>query len=334
VDDVLWHGDGKLSWRRSLGTSVISEVVIGMGASIGREAAPKLLGGAAGSLLACRFGLTPAQRRLLVACGAGAGLACVYNVPFGGALFTAEVLIGSISLPVVLPALVCAGVATLTAWVYLPTTATYVDIPDYRVTATLVVWSLVAGPVIGLLGVAYIRLIGWVSAHRPSGAAAIPAPLAAFCLLAVVGFRYPQLLGNGRDMAHDVLVGGGTLALLAALAVLKPLLTSLCLGSGASGGLFTPTFATGAVLGGFGGLAWSHLWPGSPVGAFAMVGAAAMIGAGMQAPLAALALVLELTHTGFGLMVPMLVATGVATAVSRHIDGYSIYSARLPAAHP
>jgi H+/Cl- antiporter ClcA len=128
-----------------------------------------------------------------------------------------------------------------------------------------------------------------------------------------------------------VFLGAGTLGLLAALAVLKPLLTALCLGSGASGGLFTPVMSTGAVLGGFLGLAWSHLWPGSPVGAFAMIGAAAMIGASMEAPLTGLALVLELTHSGFALMVPMMAATVIATLVARHLDGYSIYSARLPA---
>ena len=96
IDEAVWNGDGRLSFRRCLGTSVISEVVIGMGASIGREAAPKLLGGASGSVLAGWGGLSAQQRRLLVACGGGAGLAAVYNVPLAGALFTAEILIGSI----------------------------------------------------------------------------------------------------------------------------------------------------------------------------------------------------------------------------------------------
>jgi H+/Cl- antiporter ClcA len=105
----------------------------------------------------------------------------------------------------------------------------------------------------------------------------------------------------------------------------------LCLGSGAAGGLFTPTLSAGAVLGGFPGLAWSLLWPGSPIGAYAMVGAAAMIGASMQAPLTALALVLELTRSGFQIMVPLMAATVTATAVGRYVDGYSIYSARLSA---
>ena len=91
-------------------------------------------------------------------------------------------------------------------------------------------------------------------------------------------------------MAHSIFLGDGGLAsLLAALFLLKPLVTALCLGSGGTGGLFTPTLSTGAVLGGFLGSAWSLAWPGSPVGAFAMVGAVAMIGASMQAPLTALA---------------------------------------------
>jgi chloride channel protein, CIC family len=132
-------------------------------------------------------------------------------------------------------------------------------------------------------------------------------------------------------MARGAFLGIGGFGLLLTLFALKPLVTALCLGSGASGGLFTPTLATGAVLGGALGLAWNLAWPGSRSGAFAMVCAAAMIGAAMQAPLSGLALVLELTHSGFALMVPMMAATGIATLVAFHVDGYSIYSARLPA---
>jgi chloride channel protein, CIC family len=331
IDEALWNGDGRLSFRRSLGTSVISEVVIGMGASIGREAAPKLLGGASASAVAGWTGLSAQQRRLLVACAGGAGLAAVYNVPLAGALFTAEILIGSITLPVVLPALACSWIATATAWVYLPNRAVYVGIPDYRFSGSLMAWSLLAGPVIGLISAGYIRLIGWVSHHQARGTRALYAPLVAFGLLGVIGIWYPQLFGNGLDMARDAFLGISGLSLLFVLAALKPLVTAMCLRSGASGGLFTPTLSTGAVLGGALGMAWSLAWPGSQSGAFAMVGAAAMIGAAMQAPLSGLALVLELTHSGFGLMVPMMTATILATLVAFHVDGYSIYSARLPA---
>ena len=200
-------------------------------------------------------GLSAAQRRLLVACGGGAGLAAVYNVPLAGALFPAEILIGSITLPVMLPAIACSAIATATAWVYLPDRAVYLGIPDYRFTWPVMTWALLAGPVIGLVSAGYIRLIGWVSHHRARGTRALVAPVIAFGILGVIGIWYPQLFGNG----------------------------------------------------------------------------AAMIGAAMQAPLSGLALVLELTPSGFGLMVPMMAATGIATLVAFHVDGYSIYSARLPA---
>jgi CIC family chloride channel protein len=333
IDDVVWNGDGRLSLPRSLGTSVISEIVIGMGASIGREAAPKTMGGAAGSLIAGWCGLSTPQRRLLVACGGGAGLAAVYNVPLAGALFTAEIMIGVIALPTVLPALATSAIATVTAWIYLPNHPSYVAIPTYHATTTIIVWALIAGPIVGLAASAYIRIIAWVSHHSVTGRKAIVGPVVAFTILGLIGIHYPQLFGNGKDMAHDAFIGAGSLALFAALFLLKPLITALCLGSSASGGLLTPVLSTGAMLGASRGIIWTHVWPGSPVGAYAMIGAAAMIGAGMQAPLTAVAFVLELTHSGFAIMVPLVIATVIATAVARHVDGYSIYSARLTADH-
>jgi CIC family chloride channel protein len=336
VDHEVWTGRALLSFRRSLGTSVLSEVVVGAGASLGREAAPKLLGAAAGTALARWRGLSLGQRRLLVACGGGAGMAAVYNVPLGGALITAELLYGSLALPAILPALACSGIATAVAWVYLPISPTYTDVPAYPVRISHVVFAVVAGPVIGLVAAAFIRLIGLVSHHQASGRWLLVAPALAFGVLGLVAAGYPQLLGNGQEMAQQgfVSAAGYSIALAAALAVLKPFVTALCLGSGASGGLFTPTLAMGAVLGAVLGAGWSQLWPGAPIGSYALIGATAMIGAAMQTPLAALALVVELTHTADTLIVPMVIATTLATALTRYLDGYSIYSSRLPAQSP
>jgi H+/Cl- antiporter ClcA len=330
IDESLWAGNGELSIRRSFLTSLVSEVVVGMGASLGREAAPKLMGGASGSFISTWFHLTPAQKRLLVACGGGAGLAAVYNVPLGGAVFTAEVLYGSFALPVIVPALATSLLATFVAWIYLPNSATYPDIPNYRFSATIMVWSVLAGVIIGTLAIFYVRLIGWVSYHRAKGVHIFWAMPLAFLIVGVLGLWYPQLFGNGKDMAHQAFLGVTSIGLLFALLMLKPFATALTLGSGAAGGVFTPFLATGALLGGFLGSVWIHLWPGSPVGAFALVGAAAMIGAAMQAPLAGLVLVVELTHGGFNLAIPMMTATVIATFLVRQVDGYSIYSARLP----
>jgi CIC family chloride channel protein len=336
VDDSVWSGTGDLAFPRSLGTGVISEVAVGVGASLGREAAPKLLGAASGSLLARWLRLDAGQRRLLVACGAGAGMGAVYNVPLGGAVITAELLMGQLALPVIIPALVCSAVATSITWVYLPRTPTYVGVPTFGVHASQIGFALVAGPLVGLASVAFVRIVGWASHRQLTGQRVLVGPLLAFTLLGLVALQYPLLLGNGKDLIQLAFVGtlGGGLLTLLALVVLKPLLTVLCLGSGASGGLFTPVMSTGAVLGLLLGRLWLHVWPGPALASLAIIVAAAMTGAAMQAPLAALVLVLELTGTTQPILIPMVLATAIATGVTRRLDGYSIYSARLPARRP
>jgi CIC family chloride channel protein len=330
VDEVVWTGEGKLSFRRVLISGAISEVVIGMGASIGREAAPKAMGGVSGDLAAGWLGLDNAQRRLLIACGAGAGLASVYNVPLGGALFAAEVMLGSITLPFVMPAMLCSFVATGVSWIYLPRHAAYVGIPNFRFSLSLLVFAFVAGPVVGVLASAYIRMIGWISHHHVERVPLIIGPLFAFGGLGLIGVAYPQLFGNGKDMALRAFLGSGGGWLFLALFLLKPMVTALCLGGGAQGGLLTPFMSTGAVFGALGGVLWTMAWPGAPVGAFALIGAAAMLGSSIQAPLAGLVLVVELTQSGLDIMVPIMAATFLATELARRVDGYSIYTARLP----
>ena len=330
IDEAVWNGDGELSIRRSFFTSVLSEIVIGLGACIGREAAPKLMGGVSGSVLSHWFDLSSSQKRLLVACGGGAGFAAVYNVPLGGAIFTAEVLLGSFSLPTVLPALACSLIATFTGWLYLSSGPTYAHIPNFNFSGSIMAWSIPAGLIIGALATGYVRLIGLAAHKRAKGNSIFWKMPLAFALIGVIGIRYPQLFGNGKDMANEALLGLGGAGLLFALFALKPLLTSLTLSSGAAGGLFTPFLSTGAAVGAFLGVIWTHFWPGTPIGAFALVGAAAMIGAAMQAPLASMVIVVELTQNGFHLFLPILLATTIATTFVRQVDGYSIYSARLP----
>src|SRR6185437_8908299 len=97
----------------------------------------------------------------------------------------------------ILPALACSWIATATAWVYLPAHATYLDVPAYGFTTTLVVWALLAGPVVGLLSSGYIRLMGWVSHYRANGRWVLVTLPIAFLVLGLVGIRYPQLFGNG-----------------------------------------------------------------------------------------------------------------------------------------
>ena len=142
---------------------------------------------------------------------------------------------------------------------------------------------------------------------------------------------YPQLLGNGLDIVQLASVGGLSLGLLAILLALKPLATATCLGSGAPGGLFTPTLTVGTLIAEITGTAWAHLWPGAPVGSYALIGGGAFLAAAMQGPLSGVVLVLELTRHTDALMVPTLLGVAEATVIARRFGAPSIYSARLGA---
>jgi H+/Cl- antiporter ClcA len=271
---------------------------------------------------------------LLIACGAGAGVGAVYNVPFAGALFAAELYLGSITLRTVLPAFVTAAIATAVGWIALPMRPVYhMPLLGYP-SGALLVWALLAGPVIGVAGAGWVKLVGWANDRRPRDRGLVVQPLLAFTVLGLLAIQYPLLLGNGRDLAQFAFTGDGALGTLAALALLKPLVTSLCLRSGAIGGLFTPTMSAGAAMGAFLGLAWTHLWPGTPVASYAIVGSAAMLGAGMRTPVAAIAFAVELTNSVNPVILAMILALGGAMLVARLIERRSIYSARLPRIQP
>jgi H+/Cl- antiporter ClcA len=333
VTEGIWLHGGSLELLPSLLRGALSIVTVGMGASLGREAAPQLAGAAFASELCERSAtITQRQRRLLVAAGAGAGMAAVYNVPLGGALFALEVLLGTLALPLVLPALLTSLIATAVAWIVVPTSATYA-VPVYRVSAALVVWAAVIGPLAGLTAVAWVRLIAAANHARPTRRVVrVLAPIVAFAVLGALAIQYPQLLGNGKDLAQAVFVGKLSVGLLAVLLVLKPLVTAGCLGSGASGGLFTPTLALGVIFGALLGHAWNELWPGAAIGSYAVVGGGAVLAAAMQGPLAATVLIIELTHSNGALTVPLLLGAGLATVVARLLGTPSIYSARLAVA--
>jgi chloride channel protein, CIC family len=328
ITSAIWFTAGRLPALRTLGSAVLSVVIVGMGASLGREGAPKQAGAVIANALSDRGGLSDEQRRLLVACGAGAGMAAVYDVPLGGALFALEVLRGVLALRLVLPALTASVIATIVAWIILPDAPTY-TIPVFANSPSVIVWALFAGPIAGIVSVGYVRAIAFADRHRPKGWLRLVAPALAFGLLGVVSIAFPQLLGNGKDLAQltfDGVVGPG---LLVTLLLLKPLATFLCFGSGAPGGLFTPSLTLGALLGGLLGWAWTFLWPGAPPGLFAIIGAGAVLAATTQGPISAIVLMIELTGRDRSFVVPLMVAVVVATLVSRTIDPRSIYDARL-----
>jgi CIC family chloride channel protein len=299
-----------------------------MGVSLGREGAPKQAGAVLANFFSERARLSDEQRRLLVACGAGAGMAAAYGVPLGGALFALEVMRGVLALRYVLPALFASVVAAAVSWVALPDAPTYL-IPAYPSSSSAVVWALMAGPIAGVVSVGYVRAVTWADRNKPQGWRRLTAPLLGLGLLGAVSIKFPQLLGNGRDISQLAFTNQVGPALLLTLLVLKPAATVLCVRSGAPGGLFTPTLTVGALLGAVLGHAWSWFWPGVEPGLFAVLGAAAVLAATTQGPISTVILMMELTGRDRSFIVPLLLAVATATLVARTIEPRSIYDARL-----
>lgn len=328
IAEAIWFHAGRLPALRTLGSAVLSVMVVGMGVSLGREGAPKQAGAVLANFFADRLRLSDEARQLLVACGSGAGMGAAYGVPLGGAVFSLEVVRGALALRFVLPALATSMIATAVSWLGLRDAPTYI-IPDFHNSASVLIWALLAGPIAGLASVGYVRAVAWADRNRPEGWQRWVAPIVGLALAGFVSTRFPQVLGNGRDISQLAFMGQAAPLLLLVMLALRPLSTTLCLRVGTPGGLFTPSLTVGAMLGGVLGYGWSLVWPGVPPGLFALLGAAAVLAATTQGPVSTVILMMELTGRDRSFILPMLVAVVTATLTSRTIELRSVYEARL-----
>jgi chloride channel protein, CIC family len=328
VTAAIWFEAGRMPAWRTLGTAVLSIVIVGMGAPLGREGSPKQFGAVFGNLFASLQQLSDEERRLVVAIGAGAGMAAVYSVPLGGALFALEVLRGALALRLVVPALAAALIATKTASVVVPDAPLY-SVPAYAISPDVYLWAVIASPFIGLWSVAFVRAVSWAYGARPSDWRRFIAPPLALGVIGLLSIVLPELLGNGQDVAQLLFLHPVAPVALAALVFVRPLATISAVESGAPGGLFTPSLAAGALAGAALGELWLWVHPGGEIGLFALLGAGAMLAATTQGPISSLVLMMELTGQARAFAVPMITAIVVATATARLIEWRSVYEARL-----
>ncbi|HTC63235.1 MAG TPA: chloride channel protein [Candidatus Saccharimonadales bacterium] len=325
---AIWFYAGRMPALRTLGSAVLSVLIVGMGVSLGREGAPKQAGAVFANFFSDKERLSDEERRLLVSCGSGAGMAAAYGVPLGGALFSLEVMRGKLGLRYVLPALFSSLIAAAVAWLFLPDAPTYI-FPAYASSASVIVWALLLGPIAGVVSVGYVRAVSWADRTKPRGWQRVIAPVVVLTLLGVVSIWVPQVLGNGKDISQLAFTNQAAPLLLLAILVLKPAAIVLCTRCGAPGGLFTPSLTIGAMLGGVLGYAWSFVWPGVPPGLFAVIGAGAILAATTQGPISTIVLMMELTGQYRSFILPLLLAVGIATLIARTIEPRSIYDARL-----
>lgn len=287
--------------------ALLQIVTVALGSPLGREVAPREIGSLLAGRLAHCAGLSPADCRLMVACGAGAGLAAVYNVPLGGAVFVLEVLLGTFELRALVVAVVTSSIAAAVAWIGLGNEHQY-TVPSFVLSTPLVAWSIVCGPLFGFAAYGFVRLTTRARADAPKGRLLPVLSLVNFAAIGVLAMWFPQLLGNGKGPASLGFDGTLTIGLAATLLVLKVLIEAGSLRAGAEGGLLTPGLANGALLGVVLGGVWSLVWPGASIGGCALIGATAFLAASMQMPITAVVLLLEFTRVNHDSLVPMLLA--------------------------
>ncbi|WP_295850968.1 chloride channel protein [uncultured Microbacterium sp.] len=306
----------RMPWWETLADTVIQVTSVALGASIGKEVAPRELSAMAGSKIVEWFGLDPRWRRILIASAAGAGLAAVYNVPLAGALFAIEILLAQFSVGAAVVALSVSAIATFVARPLVGDGSLY-QVPALEVNASLVVAALLVGPLMGWGATSFATVTKALGRFRPKGWKLLVVLPVTFAAVGLLGAFFPLILGNGRALATAGFDLSQPALLLLLLALLKYVATTISLGSGAIGGTLQPSVAIGAALGAAAAAGWALIWPGADGTALAIIAAAAFLASNMRAPFTAIALIIEFTDTGFTLLLPIFLAVAGSLAASR-----------------
>src|SRR6266436_5036520 len=313
---------GRMPFWATLTHAILQIVTVGLGSPLGREVAPRELGAALATKLSARANLTPECTRIMIACGAGAGLAAVYNVPLGGTLFTLEVLLGTFSLSASVAALATCVIATLVAQLGLGNGLQY-SVPPLAISPSIIVWSLLVGPVIGAAAYLFVRVTEAARARAPRDWHLAVWCALVFPIIGLLAIPFPQLLGNGKGLAQAGFDSEVGLALAATLLLFRVVVLVASLRAGAEGGLLTPGLSIGALLGIILGSFWNHIWPTGSLADFAIVGGAAFLASSMKMPLTAIVLTVEFTGIGQEFLVPLSLAVAGSVSIF-HLCGHYV----------
>ena len=291
-------------------------LLVGSGASLGREGAPRQLAVAMGDLGTSRWALTARDREILLACAAGAGLGAVYSVPVGGALFAARILLRSWHPRVLGTALITSSLGVAAASL-VTHDATPLAWPAPSVTVVLTVFAVAVSPLAVAVGLGFNRLMAWARpAQLKRSWVLIPSIAGAGLVIGVCSHWWPELPGNGKSILTVSVNSAITLGTAVVILILKPLLTALFLRAGAVGGMLTPSLATGAALGTVCALtvtALTHHAVSVPV--ISLACAAGVLAITQQSPVWAAIFVWELARPPWWFLVVFLAAALAAHGV-------------------
>ena len=343
VMDAVFYKRGNIRGQVAIVKSLASALSIGSGAAVGREGPIIQIGAALGSAFSQAIKLSTGQKITLLSAGAGAGIAATFNTPLGGVLFALEILLPEVSNRTFLPVVIATGAATTIGRILIGPDPAFV-VPDIQISLAQAlglqeaIAFVVLGILCGIASWAFIRLLVVMEDGFPK----LPgnAYTQNMVGMTVVGlmmvvltrtFGHPYVDGVGYGVIQSTLDNKMTYAgLLALLFALKMLATTISLGCGASGGIFSPSLYLGATLGGAFALVVGMIFPHTvlTVPSAAIVGMAAMVGAGTGGVMTAIVMVFEMTRD-YAIIVPVIVGVAVAAGIRRTLIGETIYTIKL-----
>jgi CIC family chloride channel protein len=329
--EAVAAGDGRLPLRSAVVKSLSSIVSISTGASIGREGSITQLT----ATLASKFGqfvdFQPFRLRLLVACGAAAGIAAAYNAPIAGAVFAAQIVLGNFSMSLFAPLVFSSVAATVVSRTFFGMNPAY-NVPVFEFTRLeQLPWFLPLAVLAGAVGGLFLRALDGSERLFQK----LPLPIYARMMLGglvvgALGLWLPEVWGNGYNVATQLIQMDSPLDWLLLLLLAKFAATALTVGSGTVGGVFTPTLFLGAALGSLFDAALNELGYARsiPNGVLALAGMGATLAATTHSPLLAMILVFEIS-LDYSLMPALMLVCVVASLVSRSLHHASVYTAPL-----
>jgi chloride channel protein, CIC family len=323
---------GGVMRKRTAAVKILgSAITIGSGGSTGREGPIIQIGAVMGSAIGQWLRVPARQLRTIVGAGAAAGIAATFNAPIAGAIFAVEVIVGDFAVAQFSPIVIASVVATVISRYFLGNYPSFA-VPDWELVSPFeLVPYMAMGVVSGLVGVAFIRtLYGCEDLFERSPIPEWMQPAVGGLLVGGIGYLAPNVFGVGYETIGLALEGKLTAAFLGVLLVAKLLATSITLGSGGSGGVFTPSLFLGVTTGGIIGH-FVHGWfPDATAtsGAYALVAMGAVVAATTHAPIMAILMLFEMTQS-VTIIPPLMAACVVSTIVSMLFQRDSIFTLKL-----
>jgi CIC family chloride channel protein len=322
---------GKIRARVMFLKTFVSAVTIGTGGSVGREGPIVQIGSSLGSALGQWLRVSPERLKVLVACGAAAGIAATFNAPISGVIFSVEVILGNYAILTLVPLIMSSVMATIVGRWYFGDIPAFV-IPRYSLGHAWEIGPYLAlGILCGVLAVSFVKLLYSIEdvADKIPITGWLKTPLILF-LVGVILISFPQVYGVGYDTISHVLQGETVWYVLLLLVPIKMIATSVTLAAGGSGGIFAPSLFLGAVFGGLFGTGMQWLFPGAALstGAYAVVGMSAMFAGTAHAPITAFLVIFEMT-SDYKLILPLMLCSIVASFVASALLKDSIYTMKL-----